>query len=89
MPFENSVAYARERPHVDLVAVDDDHRLVASLPTIEEAALRWLRHSEYHWDFFGPERVPTAARRPNWISLYRKSSGSLTAFAAFSASTKR
>ena len=40
VPFQNSVDYADARPHVDLVTVDDDHRLVASLPTIQDAALR-------------------------------------------------
>jgi len=58
--FESSEFYAKTRSHVDLVEVDDDHRMIASLPIIEHAASRWLRHSEYHWDFFGPERVPTA-----------------------------
>ncbi len=58
--FESSERYAATRAHVDLVEVDDDHRMIASLPTIEQAALRWLPRSDYHWDFFGPERLPTA-----------------------------
>ena len=31
---ENSRAFAKGKPHVTLVEVDDDHELVASIPTI-------------------------------------------------------
>lgn len=34
VPVEGSRRYAAERPHVDLVEVDDDHGLLASLPTL-------------------------------------------------------
>jgi uncharacterized protein len=58
--FSSSKTYAEARPHVDLIEVDDDHRMIASLPSIKKAALEWLPRSDYHWDFFGPERRPTA-----------------------------
>lgn len=40
VPFESSRLYSKERTHVDLVAVDDDHNLANSLDSIEAAAHR-------------------------------------------------
>lgn len=42
VPIEGSRRYAATRPHVDLVEVDDDHGLLASVERIGEEAEGWL-----------------------------------------------
>ena len=61
VPIDTSRELAARRSNVDLVEVEDDHRLHASPEIINTHALGWLRNSDYHWDFFGPDRAATAA----------------------------
>jgi pimeloyl-ACP methyl ester carboxylesterase len=41
---ENSRAFAKGKPHVRLVEVDDDHELVASIPRIQAEIDDFLHH---------------------------------------------
>lgn len=51
---------SQDAPAVELVEVDDDHGLVASLDLIEHRCRNWLTRHTYVWDFFGPEAAGTA-----------------------------
>lgn len=42
VPVETSRRYAAERPHVELIELDDDHALTSSIDRIEQAARHWL-----------------------------------------------
>lgn len=42
VPIEGSRQYAAERPHVQLIEVDDDHSLAGSLDLIADASMRFL-----------------------------------------------
>lgn len=64
VPVESSREYVIDHPEVMLHEVDDDHGLVASIPTIRELAMEaWFvggaKRFRYHWDFFGPDREQT------------------------------
>lgn len=74
VPPENSRRYASAHAHVDLIEVDDDHRLSDSMPKIASQA-RLLLEGDFsrqeaegldqsnvifHWDFFGPTAKGTA-----------------------------
>ncbi len=47
-------------PPLELIEVDDDHGLVASLDLIEHRCRTWLVKHTYHWDFHGDEGRGTA-----------------------------
>lgn len=49
-----------DAPPVELLEVDDDHALVASLDVIEHRCRNWLVRHTYHWDFHGDEGQGTA-----------------------------
>lgn len=42
VPVETSRRYAAERPHVELIELDDDHALTGSIDRIEEEGRKWL-----------------------------------------------
>jgi len=42
-PIELSREFAKTRPHVQLLEVDDDHELAKSVPRIVEEATRFFR----------------------------------------------
>lgn len=62
VPIEVSRDYAAAHDHVELIEVDDDHTLTASLPTIEALVLeRFIApRPQLCWDFRGPPAVGTA-----------------------------
>ena len=45
VPLESSIEYARSRDHVELITVDDDHGLAASLPMIETRGFEFFQIS--------------------------------------------
>jgi len=47
-------------PEIELMEVDDDHGLVASLDAIERRCAAWLVRHTYHWDFHGAQALGTA-----------------------------
>lgn len=66
VPLESSRQYVGDHPEVVLHEVEDDHGLVASLPTIQALAMEpWFvgeaKRFRYHWDFHGPEGPETGA----------------------------
>lgn len=62
VPIESSRRYAEAHGHVELLEVDDDHTLAASLPTISTRAQTFLLNPSHtlSWDYFGPDAGGTA-----------------------------
>ncbi|NVB37829.1 alpha/beta fold hydrolase [Pseudenhygromyxa sp. WMMC2535] len=62
VPIDSSRSYIAEHPEVELIEVDDDHTLMASLATLAARAQHWLVDPprRLSWDFFGADALGTA-----------------------------